>query len=113
MNIRNTDPEFVGIFDRFAHDEVVNEPGAGLDAPMRYLAILASLIGCGGVDAFREVLPDAVKNGVTPVMVRECVYQSTDYLGYGRMLPFLKVMNEYFESTGMTLPARSTVDDKH
>ena len=103
MNIRNTAPEFVGIFDRFVHDEVVNEPGAGLDAPVRYLAILASLIGCGGVDAFREVLPDAVKNGVTPVMVRECVYQSTDYLGYGRMLPFLKVMNEYFESTGMTL----------
>ena len=55
MNIRNTDPEFVGIFDMFAHDEVVNEPGAGLDAPVRYLAILASLIGCGGVDAFREV----------------------------------------------------------
>ena len=45
MNIRNTDPEFVGIFDRFVHDEVVNEPGARLDAPVRYLAILASLIG--------------------------------------------------------------------
>lgn len=25
MNIRNTDPEFVGIFDRFAHGEVVND----------------------------------------------------------------------------------------
>ena len=81
MDIRNTDPGFAGIFDRFAHDEVVNEPAAELDAPVRYLAILAALIGCGGVDAFREVLPDAVKNGVTPVMVRECVYQSTDYLG--------------------------------
>lgn len=102
--IFKTDPEFAEHFSHFAFDEVVNEKGQTLEPMTRHLAILAVLIGCGGVDAFRETLPDAVKNGVTPVMIRETVYQSVDYLGYGRMLPFLNAMNAFFKETGVLLP---------
>lgn len=99
-----TDPEFAELFSHFAFDEVVNEEGQTLEPMTRHLAILAALIGCGGVDAFRETLPDAVKSGVTPVMLRETVYQSVDYLGYGRILPFLNAMNTFFKETGVLLP---------
>lgn len=99
-----TDPEFAELFSRFAFDEVVNEQGQALEPVTRYLAILAALIGCGGADAFSETLPDAVRSGVTPVMIRETVYQSVDYLGYGRMLPFLNAMNAFFKETGIPLP---------
>lgn len=88
MELQKTDPEFMERFRHFAFDEVVKEENQQLDAPTRYLAILAALIGCGGVDAFREMLPAALENSVTPVMVKETVYQAADYLGYGRMLPF-------------------------
>lgn len=88
MELQKTDPEFMERLRHFAFDEVVKEENQQLDAPTRYLAILAALIGCGGVDAYREMLPAALENGVTPVMVKETVYQATDYLGYGRMLPF-------------------------
>lgn len=54
MEIQKTDPEFVERFEHFAFDEVVNEEGQQLDAKTRYLAILATLIGCGGVDAYCE-----------------------------------------------------------
>ena len=104
MDWKKTDPEFAERFRHFAFDEVVNEDGQQLPGETRYLAILATLIGCGGVDAYEEILPRAMENGVTPVMVKECVYQAVDYLGYGRMLPFLNVTNDVFSRSGIALP---------
>ena len=104
MELRKNDPEFAERFQHFAFDEVVNEENQQLDAPTRYLAILSVLIGCGGVDAYREMLPIALENGMTPVMVKETVYQATDYLGYGRTLPFLNATNEVFADGNIPLP---------
>lgn len=116
MEMRKTDPEFAERFEHFAFDEVVNEEAARLPAQTRYLAVLAALIGCGGVDAYTEMLPKAMENGVTPVMVRECVYQAVDYIGYGRMLPFLNASNAAFEGSGVVLPlpaqATTTPEDR-
>lgn len=104
MDMHKTDPEFAERFEHFAFDEVVNEEDQQLEPHTRYLAILATLIGCGGIDAYREILPAALENGVTPVAAKEIVYQSVDYLGYGRMLPFLNVTNEIFTERGIALP---------
>ncbi len=104
MDWKKTDPEFAERFEHFAFDEVVNEDGQQLPGETRYLAILATLISCGGVDAYEEILPRAMENGVTPVMVKECVYQAVDYLGYGRMLPFLNATNDVFSRSGIALP---------
>ena len=38
---QRTDSEFIERFDNFAFDEVVNEPGRGLDDKTRFTAILA------------------------------------------------------------------------
>ena len=90
---RETDPEFAERFEHFAFEEVVSEPGQQLDAATRHLAILATLLGCQGIDAFREELPAALDGGVTPVMAKEVIYQAVDYLGMGRVLPFLRAAN--------------------
>ncbi|MGI6010849.1 MAG: hypothetical protein ACOX8H_05045 [Ruminococcus sp.] len=51
-----TDPEFIERFDNFAFDEVVNHDD--LDDKIRFMAILATLLGCQGADAgFLEVRP--------------------------------------------------------
>ena len=68
------------------------------------MAILATLIGCQGVEAYKEMLPKALENGITSITAKEIVYQATDYLGYGRMLPFLNVTNEIFVEQGVRLP---------
>ena len=104
MEPHKTDPAFMERFEHFVKEEVAVEEGQTLDAPTRYLAILAALIGCCGVDAYRELLPQALENGLTPIAVKECVYQATDYLGYGRMLPFLNATNEVFSDCGIALP---------
>ena len=115
-NYRETDPEFVERFEHFAFDEVVNEPGQKLDEPTRHMAILATLLGCQGVDAFRRELPRALDAGVTPVMVKEIVYQAVDYLGMGRVLPFLDITNEVLKARGVALPlegqATTTMEDR-
>ena len=103
-NYQTTDPEFMERFEHFAFDEVVNEPGQELEPITRHMAILAVLLGCQGIDTFREELPAALEAGVTPVMAKEIVYQAVDYLGIGRVLPFLKATNEILTQRGISLP---------
>lgn len=107
ITLEQGDPEFIELFSRFAYDELVNEPGAqhpDLDDATRSMAILATLIGCQGVDAYEMMLPVALETGVTPVQVKEVVYQAVAYLGFGRVLPFLKTTNEVFIDKDINLP---------
>ena len=115
-NLHETDAEFMKRFEQFAYNEVVNEKDQQLEEPVRDLAILATLVGCQGIDAYKEYLVKALEHGMSPVAVKEMVYQATDYLGYGRMLPFLKETNEVFEEQGVALPlegqATTTMEDR-
>lgn len=116
MNLYETDPEFMERFEHFAFDEVVNEEGQQLPEETRYMAILATLIGCQGIDEFKIMLPKALDAGLTPVAVKEIVYQSVDYLGIGRVMPFLTSVNEILTDRGIQLPlpgqAVTTFEDR-
>lgn len=103
MDLHRTDPEFMERFEHFAYDEVVNEGNQQLDDKTRYMAVLAVLIGCGGTDVFKEILPFAL-DAVTSIELKEIIYQSADYLGYGRMRPFLDIANEVLTERGVALP---------
>lgn len=109
-----TDPEFIERFDNFAFDEVVNSDD--LDDKTRMTAILAVLIGCQGIDEFQAMLPAAMNFGVTPVEIKETVYQAVAYLGIGRVLPFLQAANEVFRAQGIPLPlpgqAKTATEDR-
>ena len=104
--LEHDDPEFAAIIDGFAGEEVPAEAGMTLPGRTRYLAILAALLGCQGIDAFRAVAGEALdaEDGVSPVELKEVVYQAADYLGIGRVLPFVTVANEVLEARGVELP---------
>lgn len=116
MDLYKTDPEFAQRFSYFAFEEVVHEENQQLEEKTRYISILATLIGCGGVEAYRELLDSALENGVAPIAVKEIVYQAADYLGYGRMLPFLNATNEILRERGISLPldgqSTTTITDR-
>lgn len=99
-----TDPGYIRRFCSFAFDEVPNEPDMSLAEHTRFTAILAVLLGCQGVDAFRALLPAALDAGVTPVEAKEIVYQATAYLGMGRVFPFLRAANDVLAERGVALP---------
>lgn len=113
---RITDPEFVERVEHFTFDEVVTDPEQQLDEETRWLAILSALIGAQSAEAFRKLLPQALDAGLSPVAVKEMVYQAVDYLGLGRALPFLDITNEVFALRGIALPlegqATTTLDDR-
>ena len=103
-NLYETDPEFAERLEQFAFHEVVNEEGQQLDDVTRHMAVLAALLGCQGLDEFKLELARALDAGLTPVMVKEVVYQAVDYLGIGRVRPFLNAVNEILEARGIKLP---------
>ena len=112
--LAETDPEFVERFENFAFDEVVRSDD--LDDKTRFLAILAALLGCQGIDEFKVMLPAALNFGVTPVEAKEVIYQAVAYLGIGRVFPFLNAANEIFRARGIKLPlegqARTTTENR-
>ena len=116
MNYWETDPEFAERLEHFAFEEVPGEEGQQLDETTRHLAILAALLGCQGIDEFRVELPRALDAGLSPVMVKEVVYQAVDYLGIGRVRPFLDAANDILTERGVKLPlegqATTTMEDR-
>ena len=110
MNVEKlyqTDQEFMERFEHFAFNEVVNEEGQKLDETTRYLAILSVLLGVQAKEAFAFMLQKALNTNVNPVMIKEVVYQSCDYLGFGKMLPFLDIVNEELSQRNISLPLPS------
>lgn len=109
-----TDPELIERFQNFAFDEVVNSDD--LDGRTRFMAILSALLGCQGMDLFRDMIPAALDFGVTPIEIREIVYQAVVYLGMGRVFPFLNTLNEALTARGERLPleaqAKTTMDTR-
>ncbi|MBU5362571.1 carboxymuconolactone decarboxylase family protein [Enterococcus raffinosus] len=109
-----TDPEFIERFDNFAFDEVIAT--VDLDDSTRFMAILSALIGSQSLEEFKAMIPAALNFKVTPVEIKEIVYQSVAYLGIGRVFPFLKATNEIFEAEGISLPlegqATTTIDNR-
>lgn len=96
------DPEFTDFFSNFVFDEVVNQND--MDDKTRGLVILATLLGCQGIDAYKQMVKGVLSLGVTPIEIKEVTYQATAYLGIGRTYPFLLANNEVFEKEGIQLP---------
>lgn len=105
--LSKTDPEFVERFDNFAFDEVIQQ--SKLDDKTRCMAILSALLGCQGKEEFQVMAPAALRKGVTPVELKEIVYQSVAYLGIGRVYPYLTIVNEILQNEGIVLPLEAQV----
>jgi 4-carboxymuconolactone decarboxylase len=105
-----SDPELIEIFDNFAFDEVIAH--SKLDSKTRVILILAAVIGSQAVAEYKIMLGAALNVGVTPVEIKEILYQSVAYVGMARAFDFLHATNEVLTSRGQRLPlaAQSTTD---
>ena len=100
--LKVTDPEFIDVFDNFAFDEVLSY--GNLDTKTRLIVILASLIAQQTLSEYKVMLVGALNVGVTPVEVKEIVYQSVPYVGIAKVFDFIHATNEILESRGIKLP---------
>jgi 4-carboxymuconolactone decarboxylase len=109
------DPEFTEVFDNFTFDEVLQH--TSLDVKERQKVILAALIAMQCVNEFKAMAKAVLNVGVTPVEVKEIVYQAVPYAGLGKVFDFLHATNEVLEERGLTLPlegqATTTVETRY
>jgi 4-carboxymuconolactone decarboxylase len=108
--LRRTDPELVELFDNWAFGDVIVDQT--LEVRTRLMVQLAALIACQSVAEFRVMAGGALNVGVTPVELKEIVYQAVPYAGMGRVFDFLHVTNAVLESRGVVLPPQATTDQQ-
>jgi 4-carboxymuconolactone decarboxylase len=100
--LQKTDPEFIALFDNFAFDEVIAHDY--LDVKTRVTLILASTIGSNALTEYKVMIGGALNVGVTPVAIKEVLYQAVPYVGVARALDFLLATNEVLLERGIVLP---------
>ncbi|MEH1952407.1 MAG: carboxymuconolactone decarboxylase family protein [Nostoc sp.] len=100
--LKVTDPELIEVFDNFALDEVIAE--SKLDTKTRVMLILASIIGSQAVSEYRVMVDAALNVGVTPIEIKEILYQSIPYMGMAKAFDFVHATNEVMSSRGIQLP---------
>jgi len=100
-----TDPDLVETFDNFAFDQVLQH--GSLPIRTRLIVQLAAIMGCHAVLEYRAMLNAALNVGVTPVEVKEILYQAVPYLGIARAFDFIGATNDVFTQRGITLPLPS------
>ena len=101
-NLRETDPELIGLFDNWAFDEVIRQ--SKLETKTRVMMILASTIASQTLSEYQVMLGAALNVGVTPIEIKEILYQSVPYVGMAKVFDFLHATNDVFQKKGITLP---------
>ncbi len=97
-----TDPELIEIFDNFAFDGVLRH--GNLDTRTRLMIQLAALIASQALREYRVMVGAALTVGVTPVEMKEIVYQAVPYVGMGKVFDSLHATNEVLTERGVLLP---------
>lgn len=97
-----TDPELIEVFDNFAFDEVIQH--SNLDTRTRLMVQLAALIASQAQREYRVLVGAALTVGVTPIEIKEIVYQAVPYVGMGKVFDFLHATNEVLTERGIALP---------
>ena len=97
-----TDPEFIEYFDNFAFDEVLRH--GSLDARTRLMVQLASIIASQALREYRMMFGAALTVGVTPIEIKEIVYQAVPYVGVAKVFDVIHATNEILTERGVALP---------
>ena len=97
-----TDPGLIETFDNFAFDEVLRD--STLDTRTRLMIQLASIIASQAVSEYRVMVAAALTVGVTPIEVKEILYQAVPYVGMAKVFDFIHATNDVLRERGVELP---------
>jgi 4-carboxymuconolactone decarboxylase len=103
--LQKTDPEFITLFDNWAFDEVIRQ--SQLDTKTRVMMILASTIASQALGEYKVMVGAALNVGLTPIVIKEILYQSVPYVGVAKAFDFLHATNAVFQEKGIELPLKA------
>ncbi|MDP1427210.1 carboxymuconolactone decarboxylase family protein [Priestia megaterium] len=106
-----TDPDFQDILSYFIFGEVFYQDN--LDDKQRELITLVVLATNQTLPQLKACVSAALNVGLTPVEIKEAVYQCAPYIGFPKTLNAINEVNEVFKAKNIALPVESqkTVDE--
>ncbi len=102
MVLHATDPELMTILQRFIFGEVFFT--GNLDDKTRELITITTLVTNQTLPQLKSHTNAALNIGVSPLQVREVVYQCAPFIGFPKVLNALDTINSVFKSRGIRLP---------
>ncbi len=93
--------------DYIVNNFISNDIKTNIDDRSKYLTLLPALISTDSKEIFKDKLSEAV-NHVDKESLKEAVYQTVPYLGFGKVYPFLVITEEVL---GKTEEASTTTND--
>ena len=104
-----TDPEFMAILQKFIFGEVFTV--GDLDHKTRELITCTTLAVMQTLPQLKAHASAALNVGVTPVELREAIYQCAPFIGFPKTLNAISVMNEVFKERKIELPNENTISE--
>lgn len=111
--VRATDPDFQNIMSHFIFGEVFYQ--GNIDDKMRQLITLVVLSVNQTLPQLKAHVAAALNIGLTPIEIKEAVYQCAPYIGFPKTLNALSEVNEVFTAKGIAMPIESqqTTDEEN
>ncbi|MCM2975083.1 carboxymuconolactone decarboxylase family protein [Priestia aryabhattai] len=108
-----TDPDFQDILIHFIFGEVFYQ--GDLEDKQRELITLVVLVTNQTLFQLKAHVSAALNVGLTPVEIKEAVYQCAPYIGFPKTLNAINEVNEVFKAKNIPLPIESqkTVDEQN
>ncbi|WP_223595630.1 carboxymuconolactone decarboxylase family protein [Neobacillus bataviensis] len=100
-----TDPDFQDILSHFIFGEVFYQ--GNLDDNLRELITLVVLTTNQTLSQLKAHVSAALNVGLTPVEIKEAVYQCAPYIGFPKTLNAVSQVNEVFKAKNIALPIES------
>ena len=101
-----TDPDFVKIYDNLLYGDVLGK--VELNDRYKGFAYITTLVSLGINDKLYEATIIALDLGVTPVELKDIVYQCAPYVGIEKVKSALPYINKALTDKGVKLPLPST-----
>ena len=106
------DPDLDSVLERLLDQK---ERGATLSPVQKYCALLSCVTAQALSEAAEKIVLRAFKEKVSPLEIREIVYQCAPYVGIGRVQETMEGVNDAFKEAhiSLPLPTATTVTDKN
>lgn len=106
-----SDPELAAVMKNFIYADVAEQ--VRLPMKEKQLVTLVVLAAQQNKSLLAQNTQGALNIGVTPLEIRESIYQVTPYMGFSKTLEALEIINGVFAKNGINLPlpAQGTVTE--
>lgn len=100
-----TDPEMMNILQKFIFGEVFST--GTLDTKTREMITVVTLTAMQTLPQLKAHVNAALNIGVTPIELREAVYQCAPFIGFPKTLNAIATINEVYKERNIALPLES------